>query len=484
MAFSLTGTDDSAAKPSTRSRKPAAGASKGKSTAAPKRGAAAGKGKGKKAAPPAEEEEGGEDEDELMAVAEDDDEDEDDLAAEGETVIVPETQFDEDEEDAPPTSKGKGGRKAPAKKAPAAKKGAAATKKSTAAAKKEKPAPADIEKDEVDAGVDELGEVKQSAKEKRLQAQLDATKKALSDLQASFKKLSELRTTRSEEAELRLREIADERQEAAHATIQTYKTESDALRSEISALQETAFASPRSKAARLESARVRELEEENALLAARVEELEKQGEEDRSRAEREAEEREQKWEREVKKQVRATEERVGKEAREYKEELDALRTELAAEVAHSKDLNAKLKSAPSLAANSSSASLNASGGNTSVSGATAEKAKLQDEIDRLQAHLALNEDLTGFAVHTFKQEEQGAAYTCMLNDAAGQTGGLNFKLTFHADQSVGYKPDVEEGRDDVLLARLPQHMKGYMRFEADRCAEWFKLLFNSVNKAK
>lgn len=50
-------------------------------------------------------------------------------------------------------------------------------------------------------------------------------------------------------------------------------------------LQETAFASPRSKAARLESARVQELEKENSALAARVEELERLRAEEQTAAE-------------------------------------------------------------------------------------------------------------------------------------------------------------------------------------------------------
>ncbi|GAA6008647.1 hypothetical protein JCM10207_007190 [Rhodosporidiobolus poonsookiae] len=455
MAFALTDSSNAhppaASKPAARGRKPAAATTtaKGKSGAGKTaRGAGA---RGKKA--PADEAE--DDDDELMAAPEDSGADSD--AQDELDEVVAETQFNEG------APKGKG-RKAPAKKAAAGNKAPVRAKEDQAD---------DLEMDEVD-------EVRRSAKEKKLQAQLDAAKKALAEQQTAFKKLSELRNTRAEEAELRLREIADERQQAAVNTIQTYKTEADVLRSEVASLTEAAYASPRSKAARAESHRVRELEGENAALLARVEESERLRQEEGEAARREAEERERRWERALEREVRETEERVGREAKELREELATARTELTAEISHSKSLQAKLKSAPaSLSGTSSSASLPAVS-----SSAPAATLKLQEEVERLTAHLQLNEDLTGFAVHSVKTEDMGPAYTCVLSDAAGQTGGLNFKLTFHADSTVSYQPDVVAERDAVLVARLPQGMAGYMRFEAERSAEWFKHLFNAVNKVK
>lgn len=71
------------------------------------------------------------------------------------------------------------------------------------------------------------------------------------------------------------RETDEKDPAAAEKTIAAYKAAADAITSEHAALQETAFASPRSKAARIESMRVREVEQHNAELLARVEELER-----------------------------------------------------------------------------------------------------------------------------------------------------------------------------------------------------------------
>lgn len=84
------------------------------------------------------------------------------------------------------------------------------------------------------------------------------------------------------------------------------------------------------------------------------------------------------------------------------------RAELSAEVAQSKALQQKLKSVP---ASSSAAAPGASSADA-----------LRLELEQLTTKLNLNEDLTGFAVHSVRQEEQGAAYTCMLNDCAGVSG--------------------------------------------------------------
>lgn len=156
------------------------------------------------------------------------------------------------------------------------------------------------------------------------------------------------------------------------------------------------------------------------------------------------------------------------------------RAELSAEVAQSKALQQKLKSVPA----SSATAPGSSAGHGTVDA-------LKLELEQLTTKLNLNEDLTGFAVHSVRQEEQGAAYTCMLNDCAGVSGskvlssrlatkdhpqwrvslmprniadaGLNFKLVFHPDGTVSYTPDVEPSRDATLVALLPEVLQGYMR---------------------
>ncbi|GJN87584.1 hypothetical protein Rhopal_000539-T1 [Rhodotorula paludigena] len=438
---------------------------KSAATAAAKKAPAA---RGKKAIPQPEEDD---DADELMLDDQEDDE-------EDETVLVAETQADggdelgDEGESAP--AKGRGGRKAAGAGAAAARKaGAKKAAPAATAAKKGKPTEA-LLADEMD----EDGETRPTPKETRLEAQLEATQKKLAALEASFAKLSNLRSTRAEEAETRLREIADERQQAALNTISTYKTESDALRHELASLQETAFASPRSKAARLESLRVQELEQENAALVARAEELERAAAEERETREREAEERERRWEKELTRRVREVTEKSEKELVELRAELSTARAELSAEVSHSISLQQQLK------ANPSSSSVSSTSTAPAASGSSAAVAKLQEENERLTSHLNLNEDLTGFAVHSVKQDETGATYVCVLNDCAGTTGSLNFKLVFHPDGTVSYTPDVNAERDAVLASVLSPELQRYMRFGAEMSAEFFKRLFNAVNKIK
>lgn len=136
---------------------------------------------------------------------------------------------------------------------------------------------------------------------------------------------------------MRLREIADERQKgtlrrlyelddasevsmltttlltlgnpdcacsAAEKTISTYKAAADAITAEHATLQETAFASPRSKAARLESMRVRDLEAQNAELLARVEELESAQAEERAASDAARREMEKRHEAELNRRVK------------------------------------------------------------------------------------------------------------------------------------------------------------------------------------
>ncbi|BGO96950.1 hypothetical protein NBRC10513v2_002563 [Rhodotorula toruloides] len=316
-----------------------------------------------------------------FADAEDEDDDELMMAGaggeEGETVIVGETQFaqdgegEEDDEEVEEVVPKKGAR--------GAKKPAAGGAKGRATKKAASGTDASLT-DDFDAALAiplasmEGAGAKPSAREKKLEAQLAATKKALSESQALFAKLSELRETRAEEAEQRLREISDER---------------------------------------------------------------------------------------IK--------------------FSTLRTELNAEVAHSKSLQQQLKSAPST---SSSAVLPLPAAPSTSAATPTDTLKLQDEIERLTQKLNLNEDLTGFAVHSVKQEEMGATYVCLLSDCAGTTGALNFKLTFHPDGTTSYKPNLEAERDAALVQLLSPELQGYMRFGAEMSSEFFKRLFASVNKVR
>lgn len=201
--------------------------------------------------------------------------------------------------------------------------------------------------------------------------------------------------------------------------------------------------------------------------------------------------------------------------------VSTARAELSAEVSHSISLQQQLK------ANPSSSSVSSTSTAPAASGSSAALAKLQEENERLTSHLNLNEDLTGFAVHSVKQDETGATYVCVLNDCAGTTGcayewlpvasavlteeiaALNFKLVFHPDGTVSYTPDVNAERDAVLASVLSPELQRYMRcvaglsnasveivkvvadllirtgrFGAEMSAEFFKRLFNAVNKIK
>lgn len=185
---------------------------------------------------------------------------------------------------------------------------------------------------------------------------------------------------------------------------------------------------------------MQELERENAALAARVDEVERLRGEEQARADKDAAEREKKWEREVARRVKEATAVAEKELVELRAEgapppssaclfsravthararpaVSTARAELSAEVAHSKSLQQKLKATPS-----SSSLASTSAAPAASSGSSAALAKLQDENERLTSHLNLNEDLTGFAVHSVKQDDAGAVYTCVLSDCAGTTG--------------------------------------------------------------
>lgn len=402
---------------------------------------------------------GDEDDDELMMSDRGEGGDDDDAAAAAdETTELAETQFDSVKGNA---RKGKAPATSNRRTAAAAQAGA---QKKTVSAE-------DAIADELSGST--LGPGKISAREKKLEAQLVLTQKALADYKDKFAKLSELRTTKAEAAEMRLREIADERQKAAEKTISTYKAAADAITAEHATLQETAFASPRSKAARLESMRVRDLEAQNAELLARVEELESAQAEERAASDAARREMEKRHEAELNRRVKDATAIADRDLAELRQEVNMTRAELSAEVAQSKALQQKLKSVPA----SSATAPGSSAGHGTVDA-------LKLELEQLTTKLNLNEDLTGFAVHSVRQEEQGAAYTCMLNDCAGVSGSLNFKLVFHPDGTVSYTPDVEPSRDATLVALLPEVLQGYMRFPADHSSEFFKRLFTSVNKVK
>ncbi|GAA5950870.1 hypothetical protein JCM8115_004996 [Rhodotorula mucilaginosa] len=404
------------------------------------------------------------DDDELMMSERGEGDDDAAAAAADETTEVAETQFDSVKANA---RKGK----APATSSRRTAAAAAAAAAAQAGVQKKTVSAEDAIADELSGSI--LGPGKISAREKKLEAQLVLTQKALADYKDKFAKLSELRTTKAEAAEMRLREIADERQKAAEKTISTYKAAADAITAEHATLQETAFASPRSKAARLESMRVCDLEAQNAELLARVEELESAQAEERAANDAARREMEKRHEAELNRRVKDATAIADRDLAELRQEVKMTRAELSAEVAQSKALQQKLKSVPASSA-TAPGSLAGHG--------TVDALKL--ELEQLTTKLNLNEDLTGFAVHSVRQEEQGAAYTCMLNDCAGVSGSLNFKLVFHPDGTVSYTPDVEPSRDATLVALLPEVLQGYMRFPADHSSEFFKRLFTSVNKVK
>ncbi|POY76767.1 hypothetical protein BMF94_0016 [Rhodotorula taiwanensis] len=356
------------------------------------------------------------DDDELMMGSDDE---RDQHSPADETTVVAETQFGE-----PAAAGSKKGSKGTAAPAAAKRRPAAASKKAAATT------------DEFDVAEQEQTNAKgSSAREKKLEAQLALV--------------------------------------PAEKTVATYKAAADAITAEHAMLQETAFASPRSKAARLESARVQELEKENSALAARVEELERLRAEEQTAAETRERDLVERHRVELSRKVKAATASAEVELVELREEVKTARAELSAEVAQSKLLQQKLKSAPTaptMAASSASAAGN-------------DQAR-QLELDGITAKLNLNEDLTGLSVHSYRQEAEGSTYSCVLVDYAGETGGLNFKLTFHDKGSVSYNPDLDSARDPQLCELLPVHFQSYMRFEADKCAEWFKLLFAAVNRVK
>lgn len=96
------------------------------------------------------------------------------------------------------------------------------------------------------------------------------------------------------------------------------------------------------------------------------------------------------------------------------EDLITAQKELAAEIAHSKSLQAKSKSGTAPIAGAVGASNDS------------KLSKLTEELERQGRHLALNEDLTGFSVVGNKSEDEGETYNCILNDCLGVVGGKLF----------------------------------------------------------
>lgn len=195
------------------------------------------------------------------------------------------------------------------------------------------------------------------------------------------------------------------------------------------------------------------------------------------------------------------------------------RAELSAEVEQSKNLQQKLKSTPA-----SSATVPAA---TAATHGVTDSLKL--EIEQLTTKLNLNEDLTGFAVHSVRQEEMGAAYTCMLSDCAGVTGSESSRsgvrvrsgsrLTVvtrvnrlelqaglppgrHRLVHAGCRPyprrpprrapadvpaslhEVCLGLRNVTTGACVDPCDAFRRFAADHSSEFFKRLFTSINKVK
>lgn len=212
-------------------------------------------------------------------------------------------------------------------------------------------------------------------------------------------------------------------------------------------------------------------------LRAKVVELESKAEA-AANAEREMVKRDRKWEKELAKTVAAKDEEAAKSMATLKlerecqarsanccaylsasrfkvaakvNELQTARQELAAEVEHSKSLQAKVKN--SVAAPSSSA----------TAGSDSKLAKLTEEYRRLEMHRNLGEDLTGFAVVSNKSEDAGEVYNCILNDCLGVVGGefgngaICGDRAMDADDCCYCRPqlqaDVPPRRDGQLRSR-------------------------------
>lgn len=170
--------------------------------------------------------------------------------------------------------------------------------------------------------------------------------------------------------------------------------------------------------------------------------------------------------------------------------MTQLRTELSAEVAHSKSLQLKLKS--SIPSTSS----------TSQSRTGTSEEKLKEELEEIKARLSLNEDLTGLQITSVKITAESSIFNCVLTDLLGKTGGaslspsplsyltdtllaaLHFIATFPPDGSLCYDPKLDPVRDEAILAVLPVDYRSFMRFDAELSGKWFKGLWGSINKVK
>ncbi|KAM0755021.1 hypothetical protein T439DRAFT_322079 [Meredithblackwellia eburnea MCA 4105] len=330
-----------------------------------------------------------------------------------------------------------------------------------------------------------------TAKEKRLQAKLDLTNRALQEIQEAHEQLRHLRTTKAEESEKILEGIAKERMTEAQKTLQSYKTENEGLRAEIADLTSRLARANLSKSGPISSPpRPSPSNFVSADTTARIAALEAAllEKEEGVRAERKrAESRDAKWAKELEKTVRAKELEKKREIEELVADLSRTKQELNAEIQHSKSLQSKLKTVG--ASGSSTASLTTPSSAAlpvATSASTAALQKAQEDLQDVKSRLALNEDLTGFAVHSIKinEDDSSAVYNCMLNDCRAMIGALSFKLTFHSDGTVSYKPDVQPDRDQALCQMLPDAFQDYMRFEAEKTGQWFSKLFKIVNKIK
>ncbi|GAA5961062.1 hypothetical protein JCM3765_006521 [Sporobolomyces pararoseus] len=323
---------------------------------------------------------------------------------------------------------------------------------------------------------EEASDEQLTPREKKLKLKLEAREKALAEVTAQFEKLKDLRQTRAEESEIRLKAIADERQTAATNTIATYKKEADNLRAENSSLQTTAYASPRSKAAQAVDRKVQELERTQSDTLAKLEEFEK-----------EAEEREKYWQKKLENELREREKSWNAEKQQLSTDLETVQNDYATEVAHSKSLQAKLKSIGPTSSSSSLPAATSTVPSTASTGSSASAAKLAqvtEERDLAIRKLQLNEDLTGFMVNSVRGTDE-PSYVCSLTDCWGtEEKSLNFKIIFYRDETVGYTPDLDPQRDVLLSQLLPPEFQSYVRFNAEHCGEWFKKLYTAVNKRK
>ncbi|GAA5938369.1 uncharacterized protein JCM15063_000717 [Sporobolomyces koalae] len=394
------------------------------------------------------------DQDQVDEEPEVDDEEEPEDVALDEDSVVAETQF-EHAERKPSSSKAKKPTTATRKPVPTA-----GTKRK---AKDELSRPSHLDADDAP---------QPTARERKLEAQFQAKRKALDEVSAAYAKLRDLRETRAEQAEATLKELAREQQVAFATTIAAYKKESDNLKFENAELQDAAYASPRTKAARATNQRVQELETQHADALARIEELERQ-----------VEETEEAWRNKLDAELAERERAWNAEREELVDNLETAQNDYKFEAEQSKKLQAQVRSLGSTSSSSSLGHTTGSKPATTSSATTAKLEQVEAERDLLNLKIQFSEDITGLTVHSMRVVEDDPLYVCSLVDCYGtEQKSLQFKLSFSSDKYCYYEPDLEPERDSLLCQTLPAEFQQSSRLPDVDCAAWFSRLASAMNQ--